>query len=177
MELIPFPGSESPSLRLEARAKWNGRLLDLEFSLSHPQLVASLTNLPVSDERRDELWKTTCFECFLTTEKMKPAYYEINLSPGGDWAFYGFTSYRQGMKKSDLSAAPLKTSSQEKATWSYRLDLSDQNSLKNETLLVSLCAVIESREGAVSYWSLVHRQSKPDFHHLEHFVHVLSPKE
>lgn len=177
MELIPFPGSPSPSLRLDAHAKWNGLLLDLQFSVDHPSLVANLTDQSSSSQRRDELWKTTCFECFLSTEKMRPSYFEVNLSPSGDWAIYEFSAYRQGMKNAPVSVGSLKTSERETTTWSYRLDLSAEERLRNETLLLSLCAVIEPKQGPISYWSLTHRQAKPDFHHPEHFVHVLSPKE
>jgi hypothetical protein len=37
-------------------------------------------------------------------------------------------------------------------------------------LLVGLCAVIEERDGRLSYWSLRHPPGRPDFHHREAFA-------
>ena len=40
-------------------------------------------------ERRDGLWRHTCFEAFVTAPGVS-GYYEFNFSPGGDWAAYRF---------------------------------------------------------------------------------------
>ena len=46
--------------------------------------------------RRDELWRTTCFEAFVMTEG-DSRYREFNFAPSGAWAAYAFSRYRQGL--------------------------------------------------------------------------------
>jgi hypothetical protein len=50
-------------------------------------------------ERTDGLWQTTCCEMFL---RQAAGYREINLSPSGNWAAYGFDGYRSGMAPAPL---------------------------------------------------------------------------
>lgn len=176
MQLLAYPDSKVPvGLQIEADASWTGQDLELRFSIPQKEDVANLQFSKFTSQQRDELWKTTCFECFLTTQKSKPAYFEINLSPGGDWAFYSFTSYREGMQKKTLPKPP--KLHQQGQTWVYQIDLSQEPLLANESLMVSLSSVIELKNKSITYWSLKHSSPKPDFHRLDHFVHVLTPKE
>ena len=48
--------------------------------------------------RKNNLWKSTCFEFFLAVRDMLP-YWEFNLSASGDWNVYHFQDYRAGMKE------------------------------------------------------------------------------
>src|SRR5579863_7344904 len=63
-------------------------------------LQADLTRLalpaPRTGERRDELWRQTCFEAFVSAAEAC-GYCEFNFSPSGDWAAYQFEDYRTGM--------------------------------------------------------------------------------
>ena len=43
--------------------------------------------------RKDELWKTTCFEAFFAAADAD-GYREWNFAPRGNWAAYDFTGYR-----------------------------------------------------------------------------------
>src|SRR5262245_14627483 len=47
--------------------------------------------------RADELWRTTCFEAFVR-EAGAEAYYELNFATSLQWAAYGFSGYREGMR-------------------------------------------------------------------------------
>ncbi len=51
--------------------------------------------LPCPPERRDGLWKRTCFEVFVAQPGHAP-YREFNFSPAGHWQAFTFSSYRQG---------------------------------------------------------------------------------
>jgi hypothetical protein len=42
-------------------------------------------------------------------------------------------------------------------------------------LSLALSAVVEERNGALSYWALRHSPGKPDFHHPEAFALELAP--
>ena len=59
---------------------------------------------PTKPGRRDELWKTTCFELFTRFEN-DAGYQEYNFSPSRDWAAYSFTAHRQGRR--NLETGPL----------------------------------------------------------------------
>jgi hypothetical protein len=89
----------------------------------------------------DGLWRHTCFEVFVA-KKGARAYREYNFSPSGEWAAYAFSSYRKrGPAK--IAGGPLQ---------------------------IGLCAVIEEKSGALSYWALRHPRRKPDFHDRRGFV-------
>ncbi|HEX2763809.1 MAG TPA: DOMON-like domain-containing protein [Allosphingosinicella sp.] len=118
--------------------------------------------------RADELWRHTCFEAFLRTAQADE-YYELNLSPSGKWAAYRFSSYRQGMEPAYV--APPRIAGR----WGLRegcSTLSATLGLKragwpaaSDPLHFGLSAVIEERNGRLSYWALAHPPGKPDFHH------------
>lgn len=125
-----------------------------------------------SPERRDELWRHTCFEAFL-----RPAdageYFEFNFSPSTHWAAYHFNAYRQGMTAAVECPPPKIEFSRSKTELelSVTLDLRwmKDDALKNR-LRLALSAIIEERGGAKSYWALAHAPGKPDFHHPASFA-------
>jgi len=122
-------------------------------------------------ERRDELWRHTCFEAFLSAPGV-PGYYEFNFSPGGDWAAYHFDDYRHGMTPVDLVQAPALHVQVRPARLELfaRLELAGLPDLDPARLRLALAAVIEDEAGALSYWSLQHARGKPDFHHPDAFT-------
>ncbi|MBC7985579.1 MAG: DOMON-like domain-containing protein [Sphingomonadaceae bacterium] len=122
-------------------------------------------------ERADDLWQTTCFECFIR-DAGKAAYREFNLAPSMGWAAYDFASYRQGMTPVEtirpsgamgvtdrlltleaLLHFPMET--RPRRTFAWRIGLS---------------AVVEETDGAKSYWALAHPPGPPDFHHPDCFA-------
>jgi hypothetical protein len=44
-----------------------------------------------------------------------------------------------------------------------------------EPLAVALSAVVEERDGTLSYWARRHPPGRPDFHHAEAFADRLEP--
>ena len=122
--------------------------------------------------RRDELWRHTCFEVFVTAPAV-PAYYEFNLAPSGDWAAYRFEGYRERMRPAALPAPPLITLAEApgRLALSARLELAGLADLGDATQLrLALAAVIEDRGGALSYFALHHARAQPDFHDPEGFL-------
>jgi len=122
--------------------------------------------------RTDKLWAHTCFEAFVGLAQ-SPPYLELNFSPSGDWAAYGFQSYRDGMAPA-LDAAPRLTLRQD----GDRLELQAQVRLSGALafpasakplLRIALSAVVEDPEGRLSYWALGHPSGRPDFHHPDSF--------
>lgn len=109
------------------------------------------------------LWEHTCCELFVALTGAQ-AYREFNFSPSGQWAAYAFRSYRQGSAVAvDAPGIVVRRSDQ-------RLELEARVAAPAGTLRVGLCAVIEDRDRALSYWALRHAPGKPDFHRAEAFA-------
>ncbi len=120
--------------------------------------------------RRDELWRSTCFEAFVACAE--GAYQEFNVAPSSDWAAYDFDSYRHGMRH---AATMIPRSSQSRTSQTFRLDL--HLMLAEPVTRLGLAAVIEETGGTKSYWALRHPPGKPDFHHPDCFAFALPAPE
>ena len=130
----------------------------------------------MASERRDELWRHTCFEAFVRASS-GAEYYEFNFSPSTQWAAYRFSSYRSGMCAAEISAPPIETqSAPDRYTLQACLELNRLSDLpRNALWQFGLSALIEDTSGRMSYWALVHPPGKPDFHHADCFAHEFSP--
>jgi len=118
-----------------------------------------------ASERRDELWKMTCFEAFA-----RPAgnegYLEYNFSPFGDWAIYQFDGYREGMRHAELVAdCQGMMCDGEALTVMFQAQVKDVRPLD-----LNIAAVIEEIDGRKSYWALKHPTGNPDFHASDCFI-------
>src|SRR5262245_42997644 len=168
VSLKPFAAEEAGIVRaldvhvLEA----NAETLELRYLLDAP--LARLL-LPPSRESRhvDELWRHTCFEVFLRV-KGSAAYYELNVSPSTEWAFYSFQSTRKGMTPVTGVHAP-EVRMQRAAN---RLQMDVRLDLRNLSRIaaLALAAVVEDENARLSYWALKHPSPKPDFHHPDAFT-------
>jgi hypothetical protein len=122
--------------------------------------------------REDALWKHTCFEAFVAPAD-GPGYHEFNFSPSFDWAIYRFSAYREGMSPAEIGRAPEISvrrgdnglELQSAVRLGHLADLRDARRLR-----IALAAVIEDKNGRLSYWGLRHPPGKPDFHHPNGFV-------
>ena len=133
--------------------------LNLHYCIGAP---AARFVLPESDEpaRRDELWRTTCFEMFLQREG-EDAYAEWNFSPSGDWAAYGFNAPRTGMAAADVDSPPYLRVEDNLTWWTLGATIAIPADAR---FAFGLTAVIEERDGTKSYWALAHGGDAPDFH-------------
>jgi len=112
---------------------------------------------PVDPGRADNLWRTTCFELFVTGEGS--AYREFNLSPSGQWAAYVFEDYRSGMDNIDARI--------ESELYNENNEFQFAAEIRTEfpnPAFVGLTAVIEETDGVLRYWSSAFAPGKPDFH-------------
>ena len=135
--------------------------------------LSSLTALdPANAGRRDELWRTTCFECFYGPAD-GDEYIECNFALTLDWAVYRFDGYRRGMRPSSLSVlgmtARLAPDHVELCVFPP-LERFARPDLSAPKLRLGLSAVIEAIDGSFSYWALAHPSDRPDFHHPDSFV-------
>ncbi|HEX8482498.1 MAG TPA: DOMON-like domain-containing protein [Allosphingosinicella sp.] len=172
--LLPHPSTPRDDLFLTAEAERYGTelLLRVDVTGAIEQIV-----VPASSDaptRRDELWRQTCFEAFVRPSR-SPAYQELNLSPSGDWAYYHFDDRRSGMSSPEMG--PPAT---DFAVGADKLSL--RASIDLATLLspavpwdIGLAVVLETIDGARSYWALAHPSGAPDFHDPDCFVLHLPP--
>lgn len=123
----------------------------------------------------DELWRATCCELFVGAGNGL-AYREFNFSPSGEWAVYGFLAYRQ---RDDFcysyGAAPDITFVPSHDGWTLTATipstLLDHVFDSTATSVdISVTAVLEAADGALSYWALTHPREIPDFHDRAGFI-------
>ena len=131
---------------------------------------------PGAPRRTDRLWEHTCFEAFLAMPG-HDAYWELNLSPSTEWAAYGFQRCREGGFAASIPEPRITVHRSP-----GQLDLGAVAALDaldgldtGLGLQVGLAAVLESREGPLSFWAIRHAQDRPDFHHRTGFVLELPP--
>lgn len=128
---------------------------------------------PAAPERKDGLWKTTCFELFLG--QAGTTYREFNFSPSSRWAAYGFADYRGEGHDADMGVAPVIAVHREgdEAICEVRLP----RAILEGAVCAGLTAVIEEAGGHKSYWALAHGPGQPDFHKRSCFTLQLAAAE
>ena len=137
--------------------------LNLFFCVGAPasRFVIPQSTTPI---RRDELWRTTCFEAFLR-EEGRQAYVEWNFAPSLDWAAYRFTAPRADMLPAEVEAEPYIRVEDNLTWWALGATIAIP---ANATFDLGLTAVIEEKDGRKSHWALAHPanglDAPPDFH-------------
>jgi hypothetical protein len=145
---------------VEARVERSGSALGLEYRVTGD--IEALRMPPPSAPRRaDDLWKHTCCELFVA--HADPAYIEFNFSPSGEWAAYAFRDYRERIANADIVPKVRAVRHEEGLTLEATVPLSGKVKL-------GLSAVLEEKDGTLSYWALCHAPGKPDFHHPDAFA-------
>jgi hypothetical protein len=146
--------------KLALRYVITGRMADIAI----PMLTAST--------RTDELWKHTCLEAFLKAPRRK-SYCEFNFAPSSQWAAYRFRDYRKGMAPIDGIAPTIDVKpGRDRFELRVLLDVETIDELPEKLAWrLGLSAVIEERDGNISYWALAHpKRGKPNFHHADSFA-------
>lgn len=172
--LIAHPGTPAGvDVRIECEAARSpGGLLRLDYRLSGAlgEIVLPAP-APVAPARRDGLWRQSCMEAFVGCAGASE-YLEFNFSPSGDWAVYGFSDYRCGMRT--LGAEAIASIDWRHGTDSLALAAvlrpADCLSSAGATLRIGFAAVIAERSGTMSYWALRHPEGPADFHHAAGFA-------
>jgi hypothetical protein len=116
----------------------------------------------LSQNAGEPLWQHTCCELFVARAGAE-GYLEFNFSPAGPFAAYSFAGYRKGMAAHRVQ----KTVEVRRSAGQIVLTATVQAPGR---LKIGLSAVIEEKDGALSYWALRHPAGKPDFHHADNFT-------
>ena len=181
LALAPHPaspehGGAAGPLRLAARAELSsaGRLyLAWRIEGDTGRLALPAQGGAHVGQRKDELWRATCFEAFVKRPG-DPRYREFNIAPTGDWAVYRFADYREGMENED--AMEVLRIEQHKGPQSFALEaeIAAAPLLEGaDEMRLGFSAVLEGADDATSYWALSHPPGDPDFHHSGNFAHEL----
>ena len=170
--LLPHPDTPEPAVRaLSVAAERDGAKLWLRYVVEC-DLDAIQRPIPATPVFADGLWQHTCFEVFVRGGQ-GAAYIEGNFSPSGQFAFYRFTSHREGMKPYPDAADP--AIGLDAAADQFALEATlDLASIAPEWAAadwtIALSAVIENVNGHKSYHALAHPGRAPDFHHPTSFA-------
>jgi len=168
LPLRPHPACEASPLRavsVSGALHANGRIT-LDYLLLGELLQLRLPPPARSPQRRDELWRHTCLELFVQQEAAAD-YVEFNFSPSGDWAAYGFESYRRG--QTAFGQQPVGITLHPLGPGQLRIQACAQLPGTTPRWRLGLAAVVEAVDGTLSYWALRHAGAKPDFHATENF--------
>lgn len=167
-DLIRHPGAPSPvrSIAVAAVRSEHGDLL-----LHYRVVGRCLVPPPGLPHRADGLWRHSCFEAFVRGGGC--GYREFNFSPSRAWAAYRFDGYRRGMRRLIASPPGIMARRDESGLNLYvRLG---RDALPKGEWHLGLTAVIESKDGTLSYWALRHPAGAADFHRADCFGMRLDP--
>lgn len=138
-------------------------------------IIPYIENFTNNYQRKDELWKTTCFELFIAN-KTDNSYFEINVSSDYNYNIYSFNDYRNGMKEeSSLSIKNIEKTI-DKNKFTLNVSLKSENLININNLLVNISSVIKYNTGKTEYWALNHFADKADFHDLDYFIDFTKKK-
>lgn len=164
-----FPPAPA-ALAVQGTVQRRGEQLHLHYRIDDPTGRVRLPAAAAPPRRRDELWSTTCLELFLAEPGAAP-YWEVNLSPSGDWNVYRLTAYRQGLAPEPAITALPFTVARLGGGLELQVTL-DLSALvpAGRPLDLAITAVLDEQGGEISYWALAHPGPEADFHRRDGFV-------
>jgi hypothetical protein len=169
--LRPFPAKVlPPGIGITGSVGWDAGKFSIRYELRAAASEIAVPEAADMPNRRDGLWKDTCFEFFLGPENAD-RYWEFNLSPSGHWNVYRFTSYREGMQEEQAVAALPFVVVMEQDSLALTLNADLSGSVGRErTLDAGIAAVVKLADGTLTYWALAHPGPRPDFHRRDSFI-------
>lgn len=145
------------------------KIIYLSYSISgdiSSIIIPSISDIP---QRKDDLWKTTCFELFLAN-KTKRNYIELNLSPSLNYNIYSFSDYRADMNLENSFIIRNTSVKHEKTKFNIKFMLESINIINTDDLLINISTVIKYSNDKSKYYAVMHNKDKADFHKKNTFV-------
>ncbi|MDB5039046.1 MAG: hypothetical protein JWQ35_2574 [Bacteriovoracaceae bacterium] len=168
LKLIPFgKHSDGSKYSLEAEVVFTESKLKIIYLLRGNLEDLIIVPKKTGAGQIDDLWKSTCFEAFISKKKSF-RYIEWNFSSSQEWGFFAFESYRKAAPEKLIQSAPEMRIKRSKADFVMEINL---NLKENDSFFenadpyeMGLSVVLKSRDGKQSYWAISHSGTKPDFH-------------
>jgi hypothetical protein len=170
--LIPFSIQGAPDLTITGEVTRRSNTFYIRYELDVNLETVVLPSWSAAPTRRDEIWRTTCFEFFLAIEN-KAQYWEFNMSPSGDWNVYVMDAYRQvGMREETrIKRFPFEVHRESRRSLSLELAINlDPIIAREKPIEVGIASIIQTLNRQETYWALVHPRPEADFHLREGFV-------
>jgi hypothetical protein len=180
LALVPHPATPcAPVQAIEVALQWQGAAeLRLRYRI-RARMAALRVPEPEPPGPAEGLWRRLCLEAFAGAGEGEGRYHEFNFSPSGRWAAFAFSAPRvRDAAGPALAIEPRLRITQTDAalTLTAALPLAALPPLERATAWqVGLSAVIETMDGALSYWALAHPAPRPDFHHRAGWTLSLTP--
>lgn len=172
-QYCPQADTIRPCLAITGTAGRQADALLLQYHISGDIHALHIPRQEHSGSRRHGLWKDSCFEAFVGV-KGSDRYWEINLSPNGDWNVYRFSGYRKEMtEESAFQALPCTLYETKHDIW---LDvIVDLRAILREDHPIDLgvCCVLKHLNGDTTLWALSHPGPGADFHRRAGFMLAL----
>jgi hypothetical protein len=169
--LLPFYPTDTSDLTITGTAHRRKNLFSVHYALAGNLKEIYLPSSVTNPARKDELWRTTCFELFIAVRD-SPQYWEFNMSPSGDWNVYAIDAYRQVNMREETRIQWLPFQIQKELNgMSLNAEIDLNHILQNEQVIeVGITSVIQLNTKRESYWALVHPQPSADFHLRDSFL-------
>ena len=155
---------------VKATIKLHQNHLILEY-----QILGNLSNYHfpkiTTQQRADNLWLDTCFELFVASINSN-SYWEINISPSTKWNIYYFTSYKEGMRNSDIISIPTIKAHKYHNEYVLSVESIISEECFDQGLLINLCVILLDKKGVRHFYSIKRREESPDFHDRDYFAHL-----
>lgn len=170
-KLIPFPSNNPPNINITGEVERIDNQLSIRYKVNGEIERVILPEQSSSPARKDDLWKRTCIEFFLSIPD-GPQYWEFNMSPSGDWNAYKMDAYRRvGFREEGLIEQMQVKVQKEARGFILRTNIDLTPLCKEEQLLeAGVSAVIQTNDGMESYWALTHPSQQADFHSRAGFI-------
>ena len=169
--LTSFSLPNSPQISIQGIASRQRNKFSFSYAVAGNIEEIFFPSQITNPTRKDNLWKTTCFEFFIAA-KHSPRYWEFNLSPSGEWNAYIMEAYRQVNMREEMRVQRMQFTVQKDAEYfslEGELDLSAW--IPEETPIeVGIASVIMTNDGRESFWALTHPQAAADFHVRNNFI-------
>lgn len=169
--LVPFPDPNLPDIKIAGQVTRQKNLLMIHYVLNGEIEKTLLPQRSRQPSRKDDLWKSTCFEFFLAIPN-QPQYWEFNMSPSGDWNVYHMDEYRRIGFREETGISKLPFSVRNEAGCILVDVTADLASIlhSEETIQLGITSVIQTIDDHETYWALVHPNPQADFHLRESFI-------
>ena len=172
IRLSPHPSTPNATVRsVEVSARLQEGTLSLTYELQG-DIAAIRVPAIGAPALADGLWQHTCFEAFVAAEVVGP-YHELNFAPSRQWAAYAFERYRVRKPFAAEAVAPEITTRKDadRLILEARVILDRLSpAYARAAFRLGIAAVVESADGTLDYWALLHPPGKPDFHHPDTFA-------